>query len=165
MGLSHVDDAGEARMVDVSGKPVTERVAVAEGIVAMSRAAYEQVAANTIAKGDVLAVARLAGTMAAKRTGELIPLCHPIPIDGIEVSAVLKPAIPGVHIQATVRSVGRTGVEMEALLGASIACLTVYDMVKAVDRATEIRAVRLVAKSGGRSGDYRRPGGTEGDVP
>ncbi len=152
-------------MVDVTAKPVSDRTAIAEGTVAMTRAAFDQVEQNAVAKGDVLAVARLAGTMAAKRTADLIPLCHPLPLDAIEVDAVLDPAVPGVHLTATVRVSGRTGVEMEALTAVSVACLTVYDMVKAVDRTMEIRGIRLVAKSGGRSGDYRLSGATKGQSP
>lgn len=165
MGLSHVDRRGRAKMVDVSVKPVTHRVAVAEGAVAMSLEAYGLVERNAIAKGDVLAVARLAGILGAKRTAELVPLCHPLPIDGIEVDLVLDRTLPGVRITATVSVDGKTGVEMESLTAVSVACLTVYDMVKAVDRAMEIRDIRLVEKRGGKSGPYRRrppTGGTKG---
>jgi len=154
--LSHLDEAGRARMVDVGGKPETERTAVAEGTVRMSREAYEQVAANAVAKGDVLAVAEVAGVMAAKRTGELIPLCHPLGLDLATVEARLAPELPGVRVTATAKVTGRTGVEMEALTAVSVACLTVYDMVKAVDRAMVIEGVRLVSKTGGSRGDWRR---------
>jgi cyclic pyranopterin monophosphate synthase len=154
--LSHVDAEGRARMVDVGGKPVTVRTATAEGRVRMSREAYALVAAQDIAKGDVLAVAEVAGTMAAKRTGELIPLCHPLPVDLIEVRAELLPDLPGVRVTARVRTEGRTGVEMEALTAASVACLTVYDMVKAVDRSMTIEGVQLLEKTGGTHGDWRR---------
>jgi len=154
--LSHVDGEGRARMVDVGGKPVSVRSATAEGRVRMSREAYALVAEQSIAKGDVLAVAEVAGTMAAKRTGELIPLCHPLPVDLIEVRAELDPALPGVHVTARVRTEGRTGVEMEALTAASVACLTVYDMVKAVDRSMTIEGVQLLEKTGGTHGDWRR---------
>jgi cyclic pyranopterin phosphate synthase len=154
--LSHVDAEGRARMVDVGGKPVTIRSATAEGQVRMSAEAYALVAAQNIAKGDVLAVAEVAGTMAAKRTGELIPLCHPLPVDLIEVRAELVPALPGVRVTARVRTEGRTGVEMEALTAASVACLTVYDMVKAVDRSMTIDGVQLLEKTGGTHGDWRR---------
>jgi cyclic pyranopterin phosphate synthase len=154
--LSHVDAEGRARMVDVGGKPVTVRTATAEGRVRMSREAYALVAAQDIAKGDVLAVAELAGTMAAKRTGDLIPLCHPLPVDLIEVRADLQPDLPGVRVTARVRTEGRTGVEMEALTAASVACLTVYDMVKAVDRSMTIEGVQLLEKTGGTHGDWRR---------
>ena len=156
MKLSHLDEAGRARMVDVGGKPETERTAVAEGTVRMSREAYEQVAANAVAKGDVLAVAEVAGVMAAKRTGELIPLCHPLGLDLATVEARLAPELPGVRVTATAKVTGRTGVEMEALTAVSVACLTVYDMVKAVDRAMVIEGVRLVSKTGGSRGDWRR---------
>ena len=149
MSLSHVDAAGRARMVDVSGKPVTERVAVAEGQVRMSREAFDQVAANAVAKGDVLAVAEVAGVMAAKRTGELIPLCHPLGLDLVTVEAKLAPELPGVRLSATAKVTGRTGVEMEALTAVSVACLTVYDMVKAIDRAMCIEGIRLTSKTGG----------------
>jgi cyclic pyranopterin monophosphate synthase len=149
VSLSHVDAAGRARMVDVSGKPVTERVAVAEGQVRMSREAFDQVAANAVAKGDVLVVAEVAGVMAAKRTGELIPLCHPLGLDLVTVEAKLAPELPGVRLSATAKVTGRTGVEMEALTAVSVACLTVYDMVKAIDRAMCIEGIRLTSKTGG----------------
>jgi cyclic pyranopterin phosphate synthase len=154
--LSHLDDAGRARMVDVGGKPETERTAVAAGTVRMSREAYEQVAAQAVAKGDVLAVAEVAGVMAAKRAGELIPLCHPLGLDLVTVEARLAPALPGVTVTATAKVTGRTGVEMEALTAVSVACLTVYDMVKAVDREMVIEGVRLLSKTGGTRGDWRR---------
>ena len=157
MTLSHVGPEGAARMVDVGGKPITRRVAVAEGRVRMSRAAFELVRSNAVAKGDVLGVARVAGIQAAKRTGELIPLCHPLPLDLIEVEAELEEPLPGVRISATARMEGRTGVEMEALTAVAVACLTVYDMVKSADRGMTIEAIRLVHKSGGRSGEYNAP--------
>lgn len=157
MGLTHVDGTGRARMVDVSGKPVTERSASAEGSVRMSREAYDLVAANAVKKGDVLAVAEVAGTMAAKRTGELIPLCHPLGLDAVEVTARTDAELPGVRITATARVTGRTGVEMEALTAVAIACLTVYDMVKAVDREMTVGEIRLLEKTGGTRGDWHRP--------
>ena len=156
MKLSHVDDAGRARMGDVSGKPESDRTAEAEGVVRMSREAFELIQANAVQKGDVLAVAELAGTMAAKRTGELIPLCHPLGLDGIEVAARLEPELPGVRIVARAHVTGRTGVEMEALTAAAVGCLTVYDMVKAVDRSMTIEQVRLLSKTGGTRGDWHR---------
>jgi cyclic pyranopterin phosphate synthase len=156
MSLSHVDEAGRARMVDVGDKPMTERVAVAEGQVQMSREAFEQVAANAVAKGDVLAVAEVAGVMAAKRTGELIPLCHPLGLDLASVEARLAPDLPGVRVVATMKVTGRTGVEMEALTAVSVACLTCYDMVKAIDRNMTIEGIRLTSKTGGTRGDWRR---------
>ena len=158
MKLSHVDDQGRARMVDVGGKPVSARSASAEGAVRMSRAAYELVAAHGVAKGDVLAVAEIAGTMAGKRTGDLIPLCHPIGLDALTVEARLDAELPGVRIVATASVNGRTGVEMEALTAVAIACLTVYDMVKAVDREMVVEGVRLLSKTGGTRGDWRRAG-------
>jgi cyclic pyranopterin phosphate synthase len=141
-------------MVDVGGKAVTRRQAVAEGCVKMSADAFARVKSNSLAKGDVLAVARIAGIQAAKRTAELIPLCHPLVLDHIDVVATLDEALPGVRVTATVGVEGKTGVEMEALTAVTVACLTVHDMVKAADRAMTIEAVRLVHKSGGRSGDY-----------
>jgi cyclic pyranopterin monophosphate synthase len=157
--LSHVDESGRARMVDVSGKPESERAATAEGAVRMSPEAFRAVAEQTVAKGDVLAVAEIAGTMAAKRTGELIPLCHPLALDLVEVEARLEPELPGIRITASTRATGRTGVEMEALTAVAVACLTVYDMVKAIDRGMIIEDVRLVSKTGGTRGDWRRTAG------
>ena len=156
MSLSHLDAEGRARMVDVGGKPVTVRTATAEGRVRMSREAFEQVESQAIRKGDVLAVAEVAGTMAAKRTSELIPLCHPLGVDLIEVRATLDPALPGVRVRGRIRCEGRTGVEMEALTAVAVACLTVYDMVKAVDRAMTIEGVQVLDKAGGTHGDWRR---------
>ena len=156
MKLSHLDERGRARMVDVGGKPESERTAAAEGVVRMSREAFDLVAAQAVAKGDVLAVAEVAGTMAAKRTGDLIPLCHPLGLDLVEVEAQLEPELPGVRITAVAKVTGRTGVEMEALTAVAVACLTVYDMVKAVDREMTIEEVRLVSKTGGTRGDWSR---------
>jgi cyclic pyranopterin monophosphate synthase len=156
MRLSHLDQSGRARMVDTGAKPTTTRTAVAEGAVRMSDAAYRLVAEQAVEKGDVLAVSQLAGTMAAKRTAELIPLCHPIALDHVEVEATLDEALPGVRIRAAASTVGRTGVEMEALTAAAVACLTIYDMVKAVDRGMEILTVRLLEKTGGTKGDWKR---------
>jgi cyclic pyranopterin phosphate synthase len=143
-------------MVDVGHKPATARRAVAEGAVRMSGEAFRLVAEHAVEKGDVLGACELAGTMGAKRTAELIPLCHPVALDHVAVEATLDERLPGVRVRATVTAVGRTGVEMEALTAAAIACLTVYDMVKAADRAMEIVDVRLVEKTGGVRGDYRR---------
>ena len=156
MKLTHLDELGRARMVDVGDKPASERTAVAEGAVRMSREAFEQVAAQTVAKGDVLAVAEVAGTMGAKRTGDLIPLCHPLALDVVQVEATLEPELPGVRVTALAKVVGKTGVEMEALTAVAVACLTVYDMVKAIDRGMTIEEVRLVSKTGGTRGDWRR---------
>jgi cyclic pyranopterin phosphate synthase len=157
--LSHVNAAGKARMVDVSVKPVSARRAVAEGRVTMSAAAFEAVQDSTIAKGDVLAVAELAGVTGAKRTADLIPLCHPLPLDQVTVEVRLREEWPGVEVVATVAATARTGVEMEALTAVSVACLTEYDMVKAMDRSMCIEAIRLVEKTGGARGDWRA--GTE----
>jgi cyclic pyranopterin monophosphate synthase len=154
--LSHVDQAGHARMVDVGGKPETERTAVAEGTVSMSREAYDLIAGHAVAKGDVLAVAEVAGVLGAKRTGELIPLCHPLGLDVVTVEAVLAPDVPGVRVVASAKVTGRTGVEMEALTAVAVACLTIYDMAKAVDRAMIIQEVKLLSKTGGTRGDWRR---------
>lgn len=158
MSLSHVDEAGRARMVDVSTKPVSVRSASAEGAVKMSREAYDLVERNTLAKGDVLGVAQVAGITAAKRAGDLIPLCHPVGLDDIAVALTPDPVLPGIRVTATAKTTGRTGVEMEALTAVAVACLTVYDMVKAVDRQSEIENVRLTAKTGGTHGDWRRGG-------
>ena len=146
MKLSHLDQSGRARMVDVGDKPLMDRTAVATGTIRMSREAFQQVAEQTLAKGDVLAVSEVAGTLAAKRTAELIPLCHPLGLDHVEVEASLAESLPGVRIWAKVRTVGRTGVEMEALTAVGVALLTVYDMVKAVDSEMVIGDIKLVEK-------------------
>ena len=146
MKLSHVDQAGRARMVDVGDKPLMDRTAVATGTIRMSPDAFRQVADQAVAKGDVLAVGEVAGTLAAKRTAELIPLCHPLGLDLVEVEASLAESLPGVRVTAKVRTVGRTGVEMEALTAVAVALLTVYDMVKAVDGKMVIGDVQLVEK-------------------
>ncbi len=152
--LTHVDRTGRVRMVDVGPKPETERVAVAAGQVSLRPDTLTLIAQGELAKGDVLNTARLAGIMAAKRTAELIPLCHPIPLSHIDVALSLDEANSRVNIEATVRSRGRTGVEMEALTAVSVAALTVYDMAKAVERTMRVENVRLVLKRGGQRGDY-----------
>jgi len=152
--LTHFDAEGRARMVDVSAKPVTERVATARGRVAMRPETLRRIRAGDHAKGDVLAVARLAGIMAAKRTGELIPLCHPLGLDSVTLDLTCDEDANAVEIVATVRVAGRTGVEMEAMTAVSVAALTVYDMCKAVDRGMVIGDIRLTHKSGGKSGVY-----------
>lgn len=152
--LSHVDASGAARMVDVSAKADTAREAIAEGLVVMEPATLALIQEGGIPKGDVLAVARVAGIMAAKQTSALIPMCHPLPITGVAVD--LKPEGAGrLHIRATVKTTGKTGVEMEALTAVSVAALTVYDMCKAVDRSMRIEGVRLLEKRGGKSGEWR----------
>ncbi len=151
--LSHVDAGGRVRMVDVSGKAVTARQATARGRISISRAALRQVRAGRIAKGDPLQAARLAGIMAAKKTADLIPLCHPLPLSHVEVE--ITPARDGYVIEATARTSAQTGVEMEALTAVAVAALTIYDMVKAVDKAMVIGEIRLISKRGGRSGEYR----------
>ena len=152
--LTHFDAEGQAHMVDVSGKPVTARVAVAEGFVTMAPETLAQITSGAAKKGDVLGVARLAGIMGAKRTADLIPLCHPLPITRVALDLTPDPALPGIRIEATVKTGGQTGVEMEALTAVSTAALTVYDMVKAVDKAMEITGIRLLRKEGGKSGTY-----------
>lgn len=152
--LSHVGSDGAARMVDVSDKPVTEREAVARGRITMSREALRLATRGQTKKGDPLQTARLAGIMAAKRTADLIPLCHPLQLTHVDVS--LEPRKDGFDIESRVRTSGKTGVEMEALTAVSVAALTIYDMIKAVDRTMEIGPIHLVEKRGGRSGDYRR---------
>jgi len=151
--LSHLDETGRARMVDVGGKPDTERVAVARGEVRMKSETLSLIREGAIKKGDVLTVAQLAGVMAAKRTADLIPLCHPLPLTQVTVDLELDEALPGVQITATARTVGKTGVEMEALTAVSVAALTVYDMAKAAEKTMQIGNIRLVEKRGGRSGD------------
>ena len=152
--LTHFDAEGRAVMVDVSDKPVTHRIATAAGQVVMSAATLALVAEGRADKGDVLGVARLAGIMAAKKTAELIPLCHPLPVTKVTVDLVPDAALPGVRIEATVKTAGQTGVEMEALTAVSVAALTVYDMVKAVEKAMRIEGIRLILKDGGKSGRY-----------
>jgi cyclic pyranopterin phosphate synthase len=151
--LTHVDSSGRARMVDISAKPDTARVAVARGSVRMRPETLALIQSGRVEKGDVLAVARLAGVMAAKKTHELIPLCHPLLLTDIDVQLCPDESESAVHIEATVRSTGKTGVEMEALTAVAVAALTVYDMCKAADRAMRIEGVRLVRKSGGKSGE------------
>ena len=150
--LTHIDDRGAARMVDVGGKPVTAREAVATGRITMSAEAARAIRAGNVAKGDVLAVARVAGIMAAKRTAELIPLCHPLPLTRVAID--LTPDDGGVTVTATAATEGKTGVEMEALTAASVALLTLYDMAKAIDKRMTIEHVRLTRKTGGKSGDF-----------
>ena len=160
--LTHIDEKGEVRMVDVSAKPDTERVAVAEGFIAMQPSTLELIATGSAAKGDVLACARVAGVMAAKRTSELIPMCHPLNVTKAKVDCAAVGAGEradgrvGVHVRATCGVTGKTGIEMEALTAASVACLTVYDMCKAVDRGMEIMDVRLLKKDGGKTGLWLR---------
>ncbi len=155
--LTHLDASGAANMVDVSDKAVTAREALAEGLVVMAPETLAVIRAGDAKKGDVLGTARLAGIMASKRTHELIPLCHPLLLTKVRVDCVIDEALPGVRITAEVRVAGQTGVEMEALTAVAVACLTVYDMVKAADRGMRIEGVRLLRKSGGRSGLYEAP--------
>jgi len=154
-GLTHLDDTGAARMVEVGGKADTQRRAVAGGTVTMARATLAAIIAGNAPKGDVIATARLAGIMAAKRTADLIPLCHPLPLTGVMIDIEADEALPGLRVTAAATVSGKTGVEMEALTAVSVACLTIYDMAKALDRGMVIGAIRLVEKSGGRSGHWR----------
>ena len=151
--LTHIDTSGEARMVDVSAKPATERIAIAEGRVVMRKATLDLIVSGNAKKGDVLGTARIAGIMAAKRTSDLIPLCHPLALSKVEV--VVAEHAEGLAVTARVKTTGPTGVEMEALTAVSVACLTIYDMLKAADKAMTIGGVRLLEKTGGRSGTYR----------
>ena len=151
--LTHLDDQGKAHMVDVGGKAETRRVAIAEGRIAMSAAALSAIRDGTVPKGDVLAVARIAGIMAAKKTAELIPLCHPLALDAVTVDCVVE--AEGVKVTASAGLSGRTGVEMEALTAVSVALLTIYDMAKAIDKGMVISGVRLIEKRGGKSGHWR----------
>jgi cyclic pyranopterin phosphate synthase len=153
--LSHLDDSGAAHMVDVTDKAVTDRTAVATGRVVMRAATLDLVLAGDAPKGDVIGTARIAGIMAAKRTHELVPLCHPLPIGKVTVEIRPDPSLPGLVVTATVRVSGRTGVEMEALTAVSVACLTIYDMAKAVEKGMRIEDIRLVEKTGGKSGPWR----------
>jgi len=151
--LTHLDEHGRAHMVDVGGKPDTERTATARGEVHMQLSTFELIRAGQIKKGDVLTVAQLAGIMGAKRTSELIPLCHPLPLTKVEIELTLDESLPGVVITALAKTIGKTGVEMEALTAVSIAALTIYDMAKAAEKTMRIQNIRLVEKHGGRSGD------------
>src|ERR1700716_44995 len=153
--LTHIDASGEARMVDVSAKAATERTAVAEGRVVMAKATLELIISGNAKKGDVLGAARIAGIMAAKRTSELIPLCHPLALSKVPLDIPPDKKLPGCIVRATVKVTGPTGVEMEALTAVSVACLTVYDMIKAVERGVRIEGIHLVEKKGGKSGRYR----------
>ncbi len=153
-GLTHFDDSGQAHMVDVSEKAVTDRIAVAEGYVKMSPEALDIIVHGAAKKGDVLSVAQLAGIMGAKKTADLIPLCHPLPIAKVALALTPDPARPGIRVEATVKTTGQTGVEMEALTAVTTACLTVYDMVKAVEKSMVIEDIRLILKDGGKCGRY-----------
>lgn len=154
--LTHLSAAGHAHMVDVSDKPVTARIAVAEGRILMQKTALDLALSGNAKKGDVFAAARIAAIMAAKKTHELIPLCHPLGLTNITVDLEAAPALPGIKVRVTAKVFERTGAEMEALTGVAVACLTIYDMLKAVDRAMRIEGIVLVQKSGGKSGDYKR---------
>jgi cyclic pyranopterin monophosphate synthase len=153
--LTHIDASGEARMVDVSAKPATERIAVAEGRVVMGRTTLELIVSGNAKKGDVLGTARVAGIMAAKRTSDLIPLCHPLVLAKVTLDITPDQNLPGCIVRAAVKVTGPTGVEMEALTAVSVACLTIYDMIKAVERGVRIEGIHLVEKKGGKSGHYR----------
>jgi cyclic pyranopterin monophosphate synthase len=154
--LTHVDSTGEARMVDVSAKPATARMARAAGRIEMNRVAFDAVRQNQVAKGDVLSVARVAGVMAAKRTAELVPLCHQIALSDVEIAISAVSELPGYEVQATARTTAGTGVEMEAIVAVSVTLITIYDMAKALDREMRIGEIVLLEKRGGRSGDWKR---------
>ncbi len=156
--LSHINAKGEASMVDVAGKAVTERIAVAEGYVVMERSTLRLIEEGNAPKGDVLSTSRIAGIMAAKRTPDLIPLCHPLALTKVQVDFELAPGLPGVRVEAMAKALGQTGVEMEALMAVSVSCLTLYDMLKARDKGMRIEGVRLLSKTGGKSGDFHAPG-------
>lgn len=156
-GLTHFDPRGQAHMVDVSEKAHTDRIAVAEGYVKMASETLDLVTEGRAKKGDVLSVARLAGIMGAKKTADLIPLCHPLPITKVALELTADPDRPGIRVEATVKTSGQTGVEMEALTAVSVACLTIYDMVKAVEKGMVIEDIRLILKDGGKSGRYEAP--------
>ena len=151
--LSHIDESGEVKMVDVGSKTPTQRIAIAKGQIAMQKGTLDLIIANNIVKGDVLTVSKVAGIMGAKRTSELIPLCHPLSLSSIDVKLAIDDALPGVNITAEVKNTGTTGVEMEALTAVAVTALTIYDMVKAVDKTMIIGGIRLVEKRGGKSGD------------
>ena len=154
--LSHVGPGGKARMVDVSGKPASARMARAEGWIAMNRAAFDAIRQNEVAKGDVLGVARVAGIMAAKRTAELVPLCHPVALTDVEIAIRAEPDRPGYTVEATVRTVAGTGVEMEAISAVAVTLITVYDMAKSLDKSMQIGGINLLEKQGGQSGHWTR---------
>ena len=156
--LSHTSRDGRARMVDVSAKPETERFARAAGSIRMNAEAFSAIERNQVAKGDVVSVAKVAGVMAAKRTAELIPLCHPLPLSDIKVDLMLDPSLPGVRCESEVRTTARTGVEMEAITAVAVTLLTIYDMAKSLDRTMQINQIELLEKAGGRSGHWRRIG-------
>ena len=154
--MTHFDDAGRARMVDITGKPVTERMAKAKGIIRMQRETLETIRSGSAKKGDVIAVARIAGIMAAKRTAELIPLCHPIPLTDVDLTIDLDDDLPGARVTSTAKTAAQTGVEMEAIVAASVTLLTMFDMVKGLDRTLEIGEITVTEKLGGKSGHWVR---------
>ena len=154
--MTHFDEAGRARMVDISGKPITERMAKAKGIIRMQRETLETIRSGSAKKGDVIAVARIAGIMAAKRTAELIPLCHPIPLTDVDLTIDLDDDLPGVRVTSTAKTAAQTGVEMEAIVAASVTLLTLFDMVKGLDRTLEIGEITVTEKLGGKSGHWVR---------
>jgi cyclic pyranopterin phosphate synthase len=163
--LTHLSADGQAHMVDISDKSVTARIAVAEGRILMQKTALDLALSGNAKKGDVFATARIAAIMAAKKTHELIPLCHPLRLTNITVDLEADPALPGIRVCVTAKVLGRTGAEMEALTGVAIACLTIYDMLKAVDRTMRIEGIELVQKSGGKSGEYLRGAMSSAEAP
>ncbi|MBL4871271.1 MAG: cyclic pyranopterin monophosphate synthase MoaC [Robiginitomaculum sp.] len=157
--LTHIDEDGRVNMVDISAKPQTSRVAIAAGRVRMKKETLALVGSAMVKKGDVITIAEIAGILGAKRTSDLIPLCHPLPITGVKIDIDMDEALPGLVVRAQVKTTGQTGVEMEALTAVSTACLTIYDMLKAADKSMVIEAVELIEKSGGKSGHYKKSGG------
>ena len=155
--LTHVDEGGKAAMVDVSDKPITARMARASGAIRMAAPTLRAIMDNTVKKGDVLGVARIAGIMAAKKTADLIPLCHPLTLTDVQISCLPDESLPGVRVEATARTVGPTGVEMEAILAATVTLITIFDMVKALDKGLELGQISVIEKHGGRSGDWPEP--------
>jgi len=158
--LSHVTRDGRARMVDVTAKPETERFARAAGCIRMNAEAYSAIERNSLAKGDVVSVAKVAGVMAAKRTAELVPLSHPIPLSDVKLELILDASLPGLRAESVVRTTAKTGVEMEAITAVAVALITVYDMAKSIDKSMQINGIELLEKAGGRSGHWRRIGGS-----
>ena len=157
MDLTHTDESGQARMVNITDKSATHRVARALGVIKMLPATLEAIRANSLKKGDAISVARVAGIMAAKRTSDLVPLCHPIPITDLQVTCALDDALPGIVVEATAETTAQTGIEMEAVVAVSVTLITLYDMAKGVDKTMELGQIRVVEKRGGKSGDWSRP--------
>lgn len=157
MDLTHSDDAGQARMVNITEKAVTHRLARARGTIRMLPATLESIRANTLKKGDAISIARVAGILGAKRTSDLIPLCHPLPLTDVQVTCALDDALPGIVVEASAETTAQTGVEMEALMAVTVTLITLYDMAKGIDKTMELGQIQVIEKHGGKSGDWRRP--------